>query len=128
MKTKRITDADISDLKISSLPTRPTAPQAFGGKGYTAQEMKEAFDKLPLFIIERLNTLIDDLTGEADKSVATAIKTGIADSHTLADLFSDIESGNFITYTAAPTGSLGEYLLKLRADIDTVAQALKIKL
>lgn len=128
MKTKRITDADISDLKISSLPTRPTAPQAFGGKGYTAQEMKEAFDKLPLFIIERLNTLIDDLTGEADKSVATAIKTGIADSHTLADLFSDIESGNFITYTAAPTGSLGEYLLKLRADIDTLAQALKIKL
>lgn len=128
MKTKRITDADISDLKISSLPTRPTAPQAFGGKGYTAQEMKEAFDKLPLFIIERLNTLIDDLTGEARESVATAIKTGIADSHTLADLFSDIESGNFITYTAAPTGSLGEYLLKLRADIDTVAQALKIKL
>ena len=128
MKTKRITDADISDLKISSLPTRPTAPQAFGGKGYTAQEMKEAFDRLPLFIIERLNTLIDDLTGEACESVATAIKTGIADSHTLADLFSDIESGNFITYTAAPTGSLGEYLLKLRADIDTVAQALKIKL
>ena len=61
MNTEKITESEIEELKISSLPSRPTAPPSFGGKGYTAKEMKEAFDKLPLFIIERLNSLIDDI-------------------------------------------------------------------
>ena len=61
MNTQKITDSEISELKISSLPSRPTAPPSFGGRGYTAKEMKEAFDRLPLFIIERLNSLIDDV-------------------------------------------------------------------
>ena len=38
MNSSKITEADIADLKISTLPTRPTAPAAFGGKGYTATE------------------------------------------------------------------------------------------
>ena len=61
MTTSKITDSEIESLKISSLPTRPTAPTAFGGQGYTATEMKEAFDKLPLKIIEEFNALIDDI-------------------------------------------------------------------
>lgn len=128
MKSKKITDTDIADIKISSLPTRPTSPQAFGGKGYTATDMKEAFDKLPLFIIEKFNSLIDDITGEEGESVADAIKTGLGDTHTLSDMFSDIVSGNFILYTAAPEGSLGEYLLKLRADINAISEKLNINL
>ena len=51
MKSKKITDGDINDKKVASLPTRPTAPAAFGGKGYTATELKEAFDSLPLFLV-----------------------------------------------------------------------------
>ena len=50
MKTTKILDSEIANLKISSLPSRPTAPTAFGGNGYSAKEMKEFFDKLPLFI------------------------------------------------------------------------------
>ena len=61
MNTEKITDSEIEQLKVASLPSRPTAPPSFGGRGYTAKEMKEAFDKLPLFIIGRLNSLIDDI-------------------------------------------------------------------
>lgn len=61
MNTKKITDSEIEALKIASLPTRPTAPTSFGGRGYTATEMKEAFDKLPLRIAEGFNSLIGEI-------------------------------------------------------------------
>jgi len=60
MNTNRITAEELEPLKVASLPTRPTAPEYYGGLGYTAKDMKEAFDKLPLFIAEVLNSLIDD--------------------------------------------------------------------
>ena len=69
MNTTKILDSEINDFKIASLPSRPTAPTAFGGKGYTSSEMKAAFDRLPLFIIERLNELIDDVT-ELSEAIA----------------------------------------------------------
>lgn len=65
MNTTKITASEIDSLKVASLPTRPTAPAAFGGKGYTATEMKAAFDKLPLRIIEEFNSLIDEIENGA---------------------------------------------------------------
>ncbi len=62
MNTQNISDAEIEELKISNLPTRPTAPEHYGGAGYTARDMKAAFDRLPLFIVERLNSLIEDVS------------------------------------------------------------------
>ncbi len=59
--TTKISASEISDLRISSLPLRPTASPQSGGSGYTAADMRAAFDRLPLFIIERLNSLIDDV-------------------------------------------------------------------
>ena len=50
MNSRKITDGDIADKRVASLPTRPTAPMAFGGKGYTPTELKEAFDKLKDYI------------------------------------------------------------------------------
>ena len=61
MKAKKLTEAEMQPLKISSLPTRPTAPVHLGGKGYTANEMKEAFDLLPSLIAERYNSLLEDI-------------------------------------------------------------------
>ena len=61
MNTRIITDSEIESLKVASLPTRPTAPTAFGGKGYTATEMKEAFDKLPLRILQEFNLLVQEI-------------------------------------------------------------------
>ena len=95
MNIQPISDSEISALKVSSLPTRPTAPAAFGGRGYTASEMKAAFDMLPLFIIERLNALIAYLKSEPDDySVARDILTGLSEGHTLYDLFGEIREGS----------------------------------
>lgn len=94
MRTRKIFNYEIEDKKIASLPSRPTAPTSFGGRGYTAREMKEAFDKLPLFIIERFNTLIDDICALGDTSLASAIPTGITDNHTLKNFFDDVKNGN----------------------------------
>ena len=115
MTAQKISAEEIKDLKISSLPTHPNSPRAYGGKGYTANEMKEAFDKLPLFIIARLNALLDDISREGEGSVAENIKTGIKDSHTLARLFSDIKSGEMSSYLAVGKTSLAEALSSLKA-------------
>ena len=67
MNSTKILSTEIQSSKVSSLPTRPTAPASFGGKGYTATDMKAAFDRLPRFIAERLNSLIKDTAAlEAD--------------------------------------------------------------
>ena len=65
MNTKKILDSEIESLSVASLPTRPTAPTAFGGSGYTASEMKAAFDMLPLRIIEGFNSLITEIENGA---------------------------------------------------------------
>ena len=76
MNATKILNSEIESLKISSLPARPTAPTAFGGKGYTSKEMKEAFDKLPLFIIERFNRLIEDITSKGENSEKKYARNG----------------------------------------------------
>ena len=114
MNTTKITETEIKDFKIASLPSRPTAPAAFGGRGYTAADMKAAFDKLPLYIIERFNSLIDDVSDADEGGLAAAIPTGIYDGHTLKGFFSDILSGSSAAYL-----SLGdETLNELRDRID----------
>ena len=108
MTTKRITDEEARELSVSSLPTRPTAPKAFGGRGYTASDMKGAFDKLPFLIVTRFNSLLDDITAKGAGSLAAAIPTGIDEEHTLLDLFIDLESGAAATYITVHGNSLAE--------------------
>ncbi len=123
MKTVKITEAEIADKRVSSLPTRPTVPAAFGGKGYTAAELKAAFDALPLFIVERLNSLIDEISAEG--GIATAIKTGIEEAATLDLLLLDIKNGNLADYLTLSDGStLTETLDSLRTDIDRMLSVL----
>ena len=113
----------MAPLRVSSLPTRPTAPAAFGGKGYTAKEMKEAFDRLPELAIERINDLIDDVgSGELAKSLAT----GITAAPTLAKLLSDLESGSLASYMGVFGTTLAAYLSKMREDVDEIKEALNI--
>lgn len=120
MTTKKITTNETAPLQISSLPTRPTASVTFGGNGYDAKAMKEAFDKLPLFIIERFNSLIDDIYASGDESICGAIRTGLDDNHTLAELFNDITNENFADYLAVCGTTLTDFLLTLREDVDTL--------
>ena len=113
MNTKKILTEEISDLTVSSLPTRPTSPIALGGRGYSSAEMKEAFDKLPLFIIDRLNSLIDDLRGEEGGSVSDVISTGITEEHKLSDLFEDVKNGNFCAYLNVLNKSLAVHIAEI---------------
>ncbi len=62
MALKTITESEIAQSAVSSLPSRPNVAPQFGGRGYTPQELKAAFDKLPRLIIQRLNVLIEMIT------------------------------------------------------------------
>lgn len=98
MKAQKITEESIKEMKISSLPTRPTSPSSLGGRGYTSADMKAAFDRLPLYIVERFNLLMDDIRAVGEESLAAEIMTGFSVSHSLFDMFSDIRSGRFCEY------------------------------
>ena len=124
MKTKKITDKELSPLKIASLPSRPTAPTSFGGKGYNSAEMKAAFDRLPLFVAERLNSLIDDI-GDYANGISSGIPTGILDNHTLKNLFADIMLGSFAEYLLVPGGYLSDVLIDMRTEINEIKELLK---
>ena len=127
MKTQKITESEIKKKSVASLPTRPNAPHAFGGSGISANELKEAFDALPRLVCERLNSLIDEISG-SDGNITDSIKTGISEEHTLQDMTEDIKSGAFIGYLAAPNGRVADYLLALREDINKLAIAVGIEL
>ena len=124
MKAKQIQSEDVKDLLVSSLPSRPTAPRALGGMGYGAGEMKAAFDRLPLYLIERYNELIFDIGEVGEDSLAAAIPTGIKDYHTLATLFEDVKSGAFATYLCFLGKSLFEHIKYLYDELEYVKNEL----
>ena len=97
-------------MTVSSLPARPTAPREVGGRGYSAAEIRAAFDRLPLYIIERFNRLIEDIEAVGDGSLAASVRTGITERHTLTDLFDDIVNGKLAGYLRVGDSSL-EYTL-----------------
>lgn len=115
MITTKISAEEAAPLRISALPTRPTAPIAFGGKGYTAAQMKEAFDKLPELIIERLNSLIEDITTGA---VLDGIPTGIEGHATVRELLGGIIGGTLAARMTVFDTTLTAYLSSLREDVD----------
>ena len=122
MTSTKIKEIDIASLKVASLPSRPTAPKSFGGAGYTATEMKQAFDRLPLYIISRFNELIDDIGREGDGGLCAAIPTGIDDGHTLADMLEDISSGAFSSYLDVLGIPLSEVISELRESLRSVSE------
>ena len=122
MNTTKILESEIKDIKISSLPTRPTAPTSFGGKGFTAAEMKSAFDKLPLLIIERFNSLLDDLESADENSIISSIKTCIFEEHTLRDLFNNILDGTFAEYLSLGELSLMEFKTTVEQSLETMRE------
>ena len=116
----KILTEDIDSLKISSLPTRPTAPSSFGGRGYTASEMKAAFDRLPLFLVDKFNQLLDAITGEGGELITESIPTGISEGHTLYELLLDVRNGNFASYLDVYGKTLAERLERIIGDLNAV--------
>lgn len=117
MKTTKITSTEAEPLLIASLPTRPTAPSAFGGRGYTATEMKAAFDRLPLLIIERFNELVGDIE---DGAAFASVPTGIDGAPTVAELLRAFTAGTLASVITYRDTTLTAFLEALRADVDSL--------
>ncbi len=122
MNATKILSEEINDLKVSSLPTRPTAKEELGGRGFSPMEMKEAFDKLPLFIIERFNALLDDISAEGAGSVLNEIKTGLSDGHTLYSFFKDIKEGGFASYLKVLDKPLALYIAEIEERLSSLEE------
>ena len=120
MAISKITSAEIEERLIENLPTRPNSPTTLGGKGYTANELKAAFDALPRLVAERFNDLIDDITSEDSSEIKSLIKTGIKESHTLNDLFSDIQNSTILDYLIIDDEPLSVFLRGLKSDLESM--------
>ena len=82
--------------------------------------MKEAFDKLPLYIMERYNDLISDVGDVGEDSLAAAIPSGIKDEHTLYHLFEDVRTGELATYLTFLDKTLLEHVMCLYEEIKNI--------
>ena len=112
-----LTESEMNEQGVVSLPTRPNGDCASGGEALSASELKERFDRLPRYIAERLNELIDVLNrspAEKEEAIADLILTGMFPStdarHTLTDLFKDVLNGDFAGYLSVGTATLSDCL------------------
>ncbi len=120
---QKITESEIRESSIASLPARPSLPSLYSGRSLSAKELREAFDKLPHLLAERFNALVDSLglctEGDAIDSFAEALATGIREGHSLADLFADIQNGALCEYMKADgERTLAEILATLSERLD----------
>ena len=111
MFTKQIQESEIEPLAIASLPTRPTTSTALGGRGFTASEMRSAFDALPRLIIARLNQLIEELAEGLIEELARDIPIEFPDmGYSFGAFLDDFIDGKLVNYLrlGANGPSLGE--------------------
>ena len=123
---EKITKEKAKELSVSSLPTRPNAPAAFGGMGFSSTDMKEAFDVLTLYVIEKYNQLIDSVYQIGDDSLSAAIPTDILPEHTLSKMFEDVGNGNFASYLSVGSCSLATSLAEINETLEKIKEKLKI--
>lgn len=120
---QKITQSELAETSIASLPTRPSLPSLYSGRSLSAKELREAFDQLPHLLAERFNALIESLglykEGEAIDSFAEALATGLREGHSLADLFADLQSGALCEYMNADgERTLAQVLTSLSERLD----------
>lgn len=123
---EKITQEKVKELCISSLPTRPNAPASSGGAGYSSSDMKEAFDALTLFVIEKFNELIDAIRETGENSLSGAMPTGILEDHTLAVMFEDVKNGNLASYLTVGESSLATALAEINSTLDKIKEKIKL--
>ena len=123
MKLQKIKESELAENGISALSSRPALPSLYSGRSLSAQELKEAFDKLPRLIASRFNALLDSLGLYKDDGAfdrfAEVLATGLNEGHSLADLIADIQSGVFSSYLSVDgVHTLSETLCALSERID----------
>lgn len=119
-----ITQTEINQNKVASLPSRPNASTAFGGAGYTSLQLKQAFDRLPLLLAERYNELVEAITSLGEQGLIANIPTNILDPegepYTLNQILQHIKDGTFATYLKIGSSYLDLVLASL-APLDSPA-------
>ena len=121
---EKIAPEKIKELSISSLPTYPNTPASAGGAGYSSADIKQAFDALTLYVIEKYNDLVDAIKAEGEGSITEEIHTGLGAGHTLSKLLNDIFSGSFAIYMRVNGTSLTTVLNRLDARLRKVEEEL----
>ena len=124
MAISKITDSEISERLVEALPTRPNAPVSLGGKGYNANELKAAFDALPLLIAQRYNALIDGLQNNGGKEFSSLIETGIKESFTLEELFASIKNSSILDILLIDGEPLTVFLTRVKIELANINAAL----
>lgn len=85
-KITAITEKEIKEKSMSTLPTRPNSNGLYGETKLTPQELKVRMDALPLLALEKINKIINGMG--ADGAVANTIKFKHGeDEYSLAELF-----------------------------------------
>ena len=59
MAIEQISKERVSELSVSGLSTRPNMGGRLGRTGLTSRQLREAFDRLPLAAIEKINEMIE---------------------------------------------------------------------
>lgn len=131
MSMQTITERELVENGVSSLPLTPTASPALGGRDYTPNEVKAAFDRLPRLIAARLNALLGAVTdGTLLADIPVAFGDGTLSLSELLALLGDhlvnppapdsapaSESGNTVT-----SGGVYTALAALREDVLSAAK------
>ena len=125
MISKVVFPDEYEHLKIASLPSNPTAGVNYGGLGYNSNQMKAAFDALPLFILEKLNRLIDDICTDPELSISGELRTGIEEAPRLCNIFEHITSGMLASYLAVGDETLATQIAKIKDDIEAIKNDLE---
>ncbi|MBP3437227.1 MAG: hypothetical protein J6K61_04915 [Clostridia bacterium] len=124
----KILNTEIQENAVSSLASRPSSPSLYGGNMLSAKELRAAFDKLPLLLASRFNSLLDALGLYTDETtcerLAALVATELFEGHSLADLFADISSGRFSSYLSINgEQSLTEILSLCQEEITSLGEA-----
>ena len=131
MSMQTITERELVENGVSSLPLTPTASPALGGRDYTPNEVKAAFDRLPRLIAARLNALLGAVTdGTLLADIPVAFGDGTLPLSELLALLGDhlvnppapdsvpaSESGNTVT-----SGGVYTALAALREEVLSAAK------
>ena len=122
MSIQKITQRELLENGVRSLPNRPSTPSLYSGQSMSAADLKAAFDRLPTLIAERFNDLLF-ATGLFDENdpkdmLSELIATGLFPEHSLSQFFEDVTSGALALYLKADgKSSLAEAITALREDL-----------
>ena len=126
-KLRPVSKAELAAKGVSALSDRPNTRKQYGVGGLTAQELKAWFDKLSVFLAEKINEIHDTIS-EDGASDYIKIDTDDANIATLGDLVRAIYSGYlseralYVTVPGAAAGTLVQMLRYLNGKISLNAE------